>query len=117
MEYASSTSDSYSDPAYSFQQFFDTYKTTGYANVSDVIVTAKNNKKLIMTSSDYSDTKVFPAKYEKYVTFFYPFVTTTGEYRGYRIRFILNNNNESDIYAIRQLIESIEFPGTSPFKN
>lgn len=75
MEYSSSESKTYNEPTYSFQAFFDTYKTTGYTNVSDVALTSKNGKKFVMTLSDYSDTDVFPAKYEKYVTFFYPFLT------------------------------------------
>ncbi len=68
-----------------------------------------------MTISDYSDTDTFPVKYEKYLTFFYPFKTAEGKYYATKIQFVLNTSEESAIFAIRDIIEQMEFPGMSPF--
>ena len=85
-----------------------------YFNGMLIIYKSKNDKKLVITVRNYSDTSLAASKFEKLVTFFYPFVTVTGEYRAYKIEFTIKTE-DMDIHQVRQLIESIEFPGKSPF--
>ena len=68
-----------------------------------------------MKTRTFSDRGVSPDDVDTSITFFYPFVTAGGEYRAYKIEFTLKEE-ELNIYQVRQLIESLEFPGKSPFK-
>jgi hypothetical protein len=117
MNYDYKDTNQYSWTSYTFQAFLDRYITTGYNNVRDTQITTKNWKQLIMTVRDYSDRSTSPPKYEQNITFFYPFMTTTGQYLAYSLSFDLHTQNDLSLYQLRQVIESIEFPGVSPFKN
>ncbi len=116
MNYGYSASNKYSGKNYSFDDFYRRYRTTGYDNVSDEIATSKNSKKFIVTTKNFSDRGFDAVKFEKVITFFYPFVTMNWEYRAYKIEFTIKTE-DMDVYQVRQLIESLEFPGKSPFKN
>jgi hypothetical protein len=69
-----------------------------------------------MTVRDKSDTGLDKIKFEKQVIFFYPFVTVNGEYRAYRIEFTIKTD-DTDIHLLRELIQSLDFSGKSPFKS
>lgn len=116
MNYGYNSNNQYSGKNYFFDDFFYRYRTTGYDNVSDEIITTKDGKKLIMNTKNFSDRMASPEKFEKLVTFFYPFITVEGEYMAYRIEFTVKTE-EMDVHQVRQLIESLEFPGKSPFNN
>ena len=94
------------------------YRTTGDRKITDTELVSKNEKKLVMTVHEYGDRNTTDSNFEKDVIFFYPFVTSQGEYRAYKIDFVLHDaSSDEDITQLRQLIESLELPGDSPFKS
>lgn len=114
MNYEYGDNNQYSGKSYSFDAFAARFRTSGYDNVLDEVLTTKNGKKIMLTTKSYNDSSLATPKFEKLLTFFYPFVTAEGEYRAYKIEFTVTTE-DTDVYQVRQLIESLEFPGKSPF--
>lgn len=112
-----SDSNRYIGTDYSFSAFFNRYKTVGYTKVKDYEVITRTGEKLIMTVSDNTDRDITPIRYSKTIEFFYPFLTGAGEYRAYRFSFDIPSDKDEDVARIREVIESIDFIGNSPFKN
>ena len=80
------------------------------------MITTKDEKKIIMTVIDYSDTLTSPIKYEKSIELFYPFLHTDGKYYAYKFQFTLLTD-DADIHEIRTLFQNMVLPGKSPFDN
>lgn len=116
MNYGYVDNKQYTGKGYTFDDFFNRYRTTGYDNVLDEKITTKDGKKLIMNTKNFTDRMASPEKFEKLITFFYPFVTAEGEYRAYKFEFTVKTE-EMDVQLIRQFIETLEFPWKSPFKD
>lgn len=116
MNYEYSETNQYTGKDYSYDSFFQRYKTTGYRNVTDMDITTKEGKKMIMTIKNYNDRTSTPEKYEQEVVFFYPFMTKEGKYRAYKFSFTLHSKDGMDEYTMRDIMMELELPGTSPFK-
>lgn len=115
MNYGYSSTNKYKWKTYTFQDFFNRYKTTQYANVLDYEISTNENKLLIMTIEDYTDSIKYPGNPTQNVIFFYPFSLWKWKYYAYKIEFILKSNDRQDAYSLRDIIKRIELPGSSPF--
>lgn len=117
MNYDYSDEYAYKGKDYSFDAFFNRYKTTNSSYIEDIDIRTKDGKRVIITFKNYDDLEATPAVYEQEVVVFYPFKTTTGEYMAYSISFTLHLKDDTGKTLIKNIISNMEFPGTSPFKN
>jgi hypothetical protein len=106
-----STRNYYKGSTFTFESFFDRYKTVADPTISDKIITSKNGKKMILTSVDDSSEEIPRSK----VYIFYPFKTATGEYKAYQAIFEYETRNVNYVQEIEDFFRLLELPGASPF--
>ena len=106
-----SARDYYKWTIFTFESFFERYKTVANTKISDKIITSKNGKKMVLTSVDDSSEEIPRSK----VYIFYPFKTTSGEYKAYQVIFEYETRNVNYVQEIENFFTSLELPGTSPF--
>lgn len=116
MNYWYSDSSKYNGKNYTFQDFFNRYKTTKYVNVEDHELTTNEQKTAIFTVEDYIDSIKYPNNPTQKVIFFYPFSLWEWKLYAYRVEFILYSDDRQDIHTVRDILKKLELPWVSPFK-
>lgn len=99
----------------SFQAFFDRYKTVGDTKITDTVVTSKNGKKFVLSTVDKTNSDMTPIQEKTRLVILYPFKTLEWEYKAYQFSFEYASKNSNFLNIIRNFMETIEFPGNSPF--
>ncbi len=116
MNYGYSSSNTYNGKSYTFQDFFNRYKTTGYTNVQDYELNTNEQKKIIVTIEDYTDSLRYPGNPTQKVIFFYPFSLWEWRFYAYKFEFTLYSNDRQDAYSLLDIIKRVELPWVSPFR-
>lgn len=106
-------SQKYKGSTYTFNSFYDRYKTSGSSTVRDSIIETKSWDKLIITEINLSE----DAQEKTKVLVFYPFKTQDGKYKAYQFVFEYTARNVQYLQELIEIIKTIDFPGSSPFDN
>ena len=108
----------YKSSDYSFDAFFNRYKTPEDTRIiEEVVIQSKNNKKMILTVMNLSKWSNNQDAQKTSVLMFYPFQDTLGKYKAYVLRFNFQSQDRAYVQEIRSFLEAMELPGNPAFTN
>ena len=108
----------YKSSDYSFDAFYNRYKTPNDSRIiEEVVIKSKNNKKMILTVMNLAQWNNDQNIQKTRVLMFYPFQDTLGKYRSYTLRFDFASQDRTYVQEIRSFLEAMELPGNSAFTN
>lgn len=108
----------YKSSDYSFDAFYQRYRSIGDTSmIEEVMIQSKNKKKMIISAINTAQGSTDQNLQKTKVIIFYPFQDVLGKYRFYRFVFEFASSDRSYIEDIRSFFQSIDLPWTSPFTN
>lgn len=101
---------------YSFQSFYERYRTVGDPSIlEEFIIESKNKKQMILSVINRAYKSNVPDKEDIRVLIFYPFTDKEWKLRSYTWRFDIASKDYTYVQQVRRFFESLSLPGEKVF--